>query len=779
MADDALRMQAEIVDKFSGPLKSLQTQLRGISGGPGVKQLKKDLEEVQGHMAKTATVAKDMLNPALAGFGIAALTAGGAIAGIGSALRGFSADTTNLSYLSREVGIGAGKLRELQSVAGRFNLDPSQIARSTRYFADQIDQMHRNRGEAYNFLLQQSSKDPTGNVAKWTQSIKTARTNAEAYQKTLDMIASVKDPLQRGDLAEKLLGDRSLGALGSEGLAGLHKQQEQAQKDLGSFGKAAEDAAIVFERQIQSLRDQLRGLRDDLGPDLLQPLNAGLTELGGWLREHKGDIREGIVDGLAAAKTAIQQFPWAEAKAGAAAFFGDIKTFGQETATAIRSVGDALGVVKDLLHGNVGDALKKLGKIDKDTDLGLGKDRPAGRIQDGMRGDLAPLMLRQGDLQKQLAILDENIARKENQPDPMGEGHVVASDERQRRDKLTDEIKKLAEEIKRKREQDEKTKSELKADPASFDGGGFGGARIVKASLGGGGFGGGPGGGLGVASRGGGGGNTGSGADHPLRQRGGGLGGDPGEPPAVGGYTGNDGRRAARSGMTAAGRANVASWMEFMRRPADQGGMGYTQEQARGQIAMMQGESGLNLNPAAMGDKDSRGVPHAFGTVQWSDAKGNDRFPRLRALATEMRKDWRDRSVQQEMYRREMMGRYRGVYSRIIASQRGEQSLWNGITGYENPQKHGLAYAIRKPFLDRLRRDGDTAGAKPTERRSALMGRARAAAQAGGAAKAEGQVHVNVNAPPGWRASTVSKGELFREVKLNRGNAMQLASQEA
>jgi hypothetical protein len=36
---------------------------------------------------------------------------------------------------------------------------------------------------------------------------------------------------------------------------------------------------------------------------------------------------------------------------------------------------------------------------------------------------------------------------------------------------------------------------------------------------------------------------------------------------------------------------------------------------------------------------------------------------------------------------------------------------------------------------------------------------------------------VNVNAPPGWKTNTASKGTLFREVKLNRGHAMQLASE--
>jgi len=56
--------------------------------------------------------------------------------------------------------------------------------------------------------------------------------------------------------------------------------------------------------------------------------------------------------------------------------------------------------------------------------------------------------------------------------------------------------------------------------------------------------------------------------------------------------------------MSSSSCENAASWLEFFRRPVDQGGMGYTEEQACVQIAMMQGESGLNLNPAAKGDKD-------------------------------------------------------------------------------------------------------------------------------------------------------------------------------
>lgn len=64
-------------------------------------------------------------------------------------------------------------------------------------------------------------------------------------------------------------------------------------------------------------------------------------------------------------------------------------------------------------------------------------------------------------------------------------------------------------------------------------------------------------------------------------------------------------------------------------------------------------------------------------------------------------------------------------------------------------------------------------------KRADLMGRTRAAGLVGPAAKAEGHVQVHVNAPRGWSTKTANKGSLYREVKLNRGNAMQLASQEA
>lgn len=82
-----------------------------------------------------------------------------------------------------------------------------------------------------------------------------------------------------------------------------------------------------------------------------------------------------------------------------------------------------------------------------------------------------------------------------------------------------------------------------------------------------------------------------------------------------------------------------------------------------------------------------------------------DRFAGLKALAGQMGVPWTDRGAQQAWMRKEMLeGRYRATYQRILAARDGDAALRLGISEYENPQKHALAYQIRRPFLDRLRR---------------------------------------------------------------------------
>jgi hypothetical protein len=88
MADEVLRMQAEVQDRFSGPLKALRSQLLDTSreGAKHGETLAKGLNKVEAAAQQTAATAKTVLNPAFAALGVTGLGAGVAVSGIVSAL---------------------------------------------------------------------------------------------------------------------------------------------------------------------------------------------------------------------------------------------------------------------------------------------------------------------------------------------------------------------------------------------------------------------------------------------------------------------------------------------------------------------------------------------------------------------------------------------------------------------------------------------------------------------------------------------------------------------
>ena len=161
-------------------------------------------------------------------------------------------------------------------------------------------------------------------------------------------------------------------------------------------------------------------------------------------------------------------------------------------------------------------------------------------------------------------------------------------------------------------------------------------------------------------------------------------------------YTASIGGKTYRAAYGAGGRERVGSWMSMLQRPLDAGGLGMEPDKARAMVAMMQGESGINLNPGAIGDHGT-----AFGTGQWR----LDRARALMGVARDMGLHWTDPRAQQQHFRNEMLGRYRGVYDAIQRAPSGDHALAIGIDRFENPAKKALAYRFRHPYLQALRRD--------------------------------------------------------------------------
>lgn len=161
-------------------------------------------------------------------------------------------------------------------------------------------------------------------------------------------------------------------------------------------------------------------------------------------------------------------------------------------------------------------------------------------------------------------------------------------------------------------------------------------------------------------------------------------------------HTTVDGRKLHYRGATEGGKARIASWLAFFQRPLERGGMGADAGTARAMVAMMQGESDVNLNPGAIGTVGE------IGTAQWY----RERATALRALAEGQGKPWQDVGVQQQHWRNEALGKYNRVWRAILNAESEEEKLAIGVSRFEIPKDIPSAIRHRLVHLRRLQKAG-------------------------------------------------------------------------
>ncbi|MCJ2117246.1 phage tail tip lysozyme [Methylobacterium sp. J-001] len=714
MADEALRMRAEVVDAFSGPLKSLRSQLLDVSrqGASHGETLAKGMGKAEAAIQTTARSATTILNPALATVGITGLTAGAAVAGVAMSLNKLSSNLSSLGALSRETGVAAGTLQTFGAVARKFGLEQDAVAAGTKTFAGNMREFGRGIGETYQWINRQGT-DAAGRKAfqDFAQDIRGTTDEGEKLRKSLEFMETIRNPVERGIFAQHVFGNSDFGRIADGHLGKLADVWNAQKQRLGPLDPKAILQAEKFEQAIADLRTSMQTIGTTIAREVL-PFASEFTQwVDGIAKDQRGDFVKGLRGGLQDIARELNAIDWKSAGDSAKQMLLSTTALVKPLADDIKEIAAA---IRSFNEGKYVEAFRHL-------DGGSG---PLARKLAPLPGD--DVLAKQDRLDQMKGQLQNFEAAQKIGP--------VSDRSREQADRLRREMEKLTEEIRALRQKDT---GDATAQKSSADGDGpFAGARIQSAAYtGGGGFGRMPGLGRGANLPGGGSGPGYSGEQGPAGGGGrfNGLGASrpsvapigprPDVSPAdpSGGYVGNDGRRAAGGRLTDAGRARIASWMEFLQRPVAEGGLGMSKGKAMADIAMMQGESRLNLDPDAMGDHDANKVPHAFGTAQWSDAKGNPRFPLLKKFAGSQGKPWTDLGVQQQYHRMEMLGlpgavSHRRAYDAMMAAPTDEQTLREGISKYENPQKYDLAYQLRKPFLDRLRRDqaGATAGRLPS-----------------------------------------------------------------
>jgi hypothetical protein len=398
MSLDQLNLVARVDDKFTSPLKSLRTQLKDVGNVSTLKGLSKDFGGLKKDVGGIATELRAALTPALGGVGMAGLGVGSALAGVSLALKGFATGTREVSLLSKELGISADHLRTLQALGERSNVAPEGMQGALKQYQENLRELRRNYGETLNGLRGMN----LGNVAADLQK---APGFEAAIERALKALADIPDPVMRRRVSRLLFGTDDLariaGALGKD----IGKVVAEIQKNIGQLPKSSEKAAEEFAGKISTIKEQLERLKVEALSPLLTDLNGLATwaegmDLGAHIREFSKDVRGAV---------------------------GEVQGLARE-----------LGGLKEL-----NDALNALTGADKPLPEGKSGPffiRPGGPIDKMINSPRAEIQKRETrmgevnrELQGPLASLDTERAR-------------------QRRDELTKELKRLADEVRQLRE---------------------------------------------------------------------------------------------------------------------------------------------------------------------------------------------------------------------------------------------------------------------------------------------------------------------------------------
>ena len=535
--EEALRMTAEVIDKSTGPLKNIQNALRGFAreGAGHVDILSKGFGRVEQSMHSVGRTATTVVNPALGSVGITALTVTAALAGIGAAMRNFGSSAKELGQLSRDTGVAAQTLREMQGILGKVGVDAGQSAAAFQQFAENARLARRGIGPLMEFLRTQgTSAEGRKYFNDLADAIMHSKDNSEALTKALEGLEGVSDPVARRKYAQEVLGIAEAARLADGHLGTLRQQIDKFRSDNGVLSpqdiKNAEDYARAM--------DGLKGTFSKLGDAVARETTPHLTEAAKAVKAFLDDERKGvtpaIVDAIRDIATWLKSIDWTraftEAGDGFKTLKGDVteavteirtllrdlgnkdvsdpivgmfKEVGQaarDTGTAIRAAALALGALNDLKNFDFSEAGKKLDKIDRMTDAGVGKrsNAPASKaptaldeaLDAQMRGQAAtPEVIQQNEnLRRNAGRASEiegrtaAIQQQLGQFDLMRKGGTDSDRARDRADRLRRELERLTDELKRIREGGATVQQQ------SFDasaGGAFGGARIHTASLGG------------------------------------------------------------------------------------------------------------------------------------------------------------------------------------------------------------------------------------------------------------------------------------------------------
>ncbi|MGU3421361.1 hypothetical protein [Methylobacterium sp. D54C] len=492
MADETLRMQAEVVDRFSGPLKALRAQLLDTSrqGAAHGENLAKGLGKVESAARSAGQAAQTVLNPALAAIGVTSLGTGVAVAGVVNALNSLGSSLSSLGQLGRETSMAADQLRVFQSVSGKFGISSDASAAAAKSFATNMRDIRRGVGETMGFLQSQNQV-----VAQFAIKLKGSKNNDDALKMAEEFMEQIPNAVDRGRFAEKLFGNMDLGRLGDRHLGAIRDLNAKAAEKLGPLDPKMVESAERYERALADLRSSMSRIGTTIASELMGPAERFATWIDDIASGKRKDLIDGVRKGMHDIGDELGKIDWKAAGQSAEQMLTSTTMLVKPLAESVKEIAAA---IKSFNEGKPAEALRHLdggsGPLARRLAPMLGDDEINAqenvdrlrKLRDVSRDASQHLI---GRTQQRMGLLDTPEVAEKKLADAEAElSRLKARTPEQRQkdyEQSTERLRKsvdgLSEQLKQQQNGKDATaqKSSLDADEL------FGGARIQAASLGG------------------------------------------------------------------------------------------------------------------------------------------------------------------------------------------------------------------------------------------------------------------------------------------------------
>jgi len=283
--------------------------------------LRKTARETSDHM-------QNVMNPALVGLGLSAVTVGGSIAALTKSIKELGEFGREMSFLTRETGLSTNELNTWVEAGARAGLSFGQITQDLKAANQEIAQFRQHRGPLMEFFAVNAA-NPV--IAKLRADILASKDEAEAVEdiyKSLDKLPDATRHLLEeathlnefhriSEEARKKAGEQTYQFTDADKKA-LHEQQEAFDDTAAAYKKLRTELSLslspAFKQQAiewrllmqgefaqwfahvkadaEVLGEEMKGIFGGVGSSLGDGLKVAEDDIDGWIKSLKGELAE-------------------------------------------------------------------------------------------------------------------------------------------------------------------------------------------------------------------------------------------------------------------------------------------------------------------------------------------------------------------------------------------------------------------------------------------------------------------------------------------------------